>query len=242
MDQGIGRHKATVAPRTVTVWSMRRTLPFLAAALLATSLLTGCGGNSNASGAETPTVHTIIDPGPQSAKPTATPTPTQTATPAPQATPTPTPTPEPTPEKQCADLTGEQALATWAPEVPQHEGSNWPWALEDSDPTTYDPCADMSWIVLCPPATRSTPCHIMLFHAGEYIGTATYFMQAFYPGVERIDDGQIEVTYQYSHPWEEYPAATGRAKAQFTWDPATQSSVMTGETGEMAREREANGG
>lgn len=62
----------------------------------------------------------------------------------------------------------------------------------------YDRCAALSWVVLAPKnATASSPFAIMLFHGGEYLGTATKDPQGFAPDITRTSDAAISVTYKY---------------------------------------------
>lgn len=162
---------------------------------------------------------------------TAPPPPATTSVTATAAEPTATPTPTPTPTPTCSTLTGAEAFAQSIGEVPYPSGyNNWEWAEFEAD-TTYDPCAELSWIVVTHPmGTASTPCHIMLFHAGEYLGTATSEAYGFYPAVVRLDDATLQVTYTYLQPDDASNAeASGRAVVTLTWNSATQQVDFEGE-------------
>lgn len=69
----------------------------------------------------------------------------------------------------------------------------------------------------------------MLFHNGEYIGTATERAHGFQPTVTRMDDSTIAVTWHWPRPGESNAGATGTTNARFHWDQRTGRVVMTGE-------------
>lgn len=70
----------------------------------------------------------------------------------------------------------------------------------------------------------------MLFHRGEYLGTATWLAYSFTPSVSRISDRSIEVVYRYLQDGDmSHAAASGRAVATFTWNDETHSVDMAGE-------------
>lgn len=169
--------------------------------------------------------------GPAAPTETAAPVAETTAAAAPTQSPTPTPTQTPTPTPTCADLTGEEALDRWVGDVPPPEmlpGATWDPSYADVE--GYDPCAALSWIVLpVSGGTVSSPNHVMLFHAGEYLGTATKIPYGFWPRVVRLDDAAVEVTYTFPVGGESNAEASGRAVAEFAWDDASSSVVMTGE-------------
>ena len=64
----------------------------------------------------------------------------------------------------------------------------------------YDPCAELSWIDAIPGSSPSDCCissmahHILLFHRGKFIGTATYEPYSFSPVITRTSDSSISVT------------------------------------------------
>ena len=66
----------------------------------------------------------------------------------------------------------------------------------------YDPCAELSWIDAIPGSSPSDCCissmahHILLFHRGKFIGTATYEPYSFSPVITRTSDSSISVTYR----------------------------------------------
>ncbi|BBZ03855.1 hypothetical protein MCHIJ_32920 [Mycolicibacterium chitae] len=64
-----------------------------------------------------------------------------------------------------------KAVAT----LPPYPGTDWPWS---SDPSTiqgnFDPCATLSTaLVTVERATGSSPTTALIFHHGQYLGTAT---------------------------------------------------------------------
>ncbi|MGD8149691.1 LppP/LprE family lipoprotein [Ornithinimicrobium sp. Y1694] len=144
----------------------------------------------------------------------------------------------PPPEASCADLTGEQALARWLPGIPPffddvdpndpNDPGNWSPALTDT--STYDPCADLSWLTVpIVGGTVSSPFVILLFHEGEFVGTATETPLGFWPEVARVTDGILNVTYTYPQEMEANAQASGRAVWRLTWDDEQGDVVRTGD-------------
>ena len=99
----------------------------------------------------------------------------------------------------------------------------------------YDPCAELSWIDAIPGSSPSDCCissmahHILLFHYGKFIGTATYEPYSFSPSITRTSDNSISVTYRYVKGDESSASASGRTTAEFSWSSSQNKVVMTGE-------------
>lgn len=99
----------------------------------------------------------------------------------------------------------------------------------------YDPCAELSWIDAIPGSSPSDCCissmahHILLFHRGKFIGTATYEPYAFSPVITRTSDSSISVTYRYVKGDESSASASGRTTAEFSRSSSQNKVVMTGE-------------
>ena len=99
----------------------------------------------------------------------------------------------------------------------------------------YDPCAELSWIDAIPGSSPSDCCissmahHILLFHRGKFIGTATYEPYSFSPVITRTSDSSISVTYRYVKGDESSASASGRTTAEFSWSSSQNKVVMTGE-------------
>ena len=99
----------------------------------------------------------------------------------------------------------------------------------------YDPCAELSWIDAIPGSSPSDCCissmahHILLFHRGKFIGTATYETYSFSPVITRTSDSSISVTYRYMKGDESPASASGRTTAEFSWSSSQNKVVMTGE-------------
>lgn len=130
----------------------------------------------------------------------------------------------------CAARTGERALEIWGPELRDREfygQEHYEPRFDLADPSTYDPCADLSWI-LVPYGTGESAQHaIMLFNDGRYVGTASWQTFAGAPDVERTADGQLDVTYRYHTGVPEVDSSTFHST--FTWDEASQSVLHEGE-------------
>lgn len=99
----------------------------------------------------------------------------------------------------------------------------------------YDPCAELSWIDAIQGSSPSDCCissmahHILLFHRGKFIGTATYEPYSFSPVITRTSDSSISVTYRYVKGDESSASASGRTTAEFSWSSSQNKVVMTGE-------------
>lgn len=123
--------------------------------------------------------------------------------------------------KALRDLKNKSKWAQWTNTSETYEG--------------YDPCAELSWIDAVPGSSPSSCCtaamvhHILLFHRGKFIGTATYEPYSFSPVITRTSDSSIRVTYRYMKEDEKVHNASGRATAEFTWSSSQNKVVMTGE-------------
>lgn len=109
------------------------------------------------------------------------------------------------------------------------------WTNVSASYEGYDPCAELSWIDAIPGSSPSDCCissmahHILLFHRGKFIGTATYEPYSFSPVITRTSDSSISVTYRYVKGDESSASASGRTTAEFTWSSSQNKVVMTGE-------------
>lgn len=112
---------------------------------------------------------------------------------------------------------------------------NWDqWTNVSESYEGYDPCAELSWIDAVPGSSPSSCCtaamvhHILLFHRGKFIGTATYEPYSFSPVITRTSDSSISVTYRYVKGDESSASASGRTTVEFTWNPAKNQVDMEG--------------
>ena len=109
------------------------------------------------------------------------------------------------------------------------------WTNVSASYEGYDPCAELSWIDAIPGSSPSSCCtaamvhHILLFHRGKFIGTATYEPYSFSPVITRTSDSSIRVTYRYMKEDEKVHNASGRTTAEFSWSSSQNKVVMTGE-------------
>ena len=123
--------------------------------------------------------------------------------------------------KALRDLKNKSKWAQWTNTSENYEG--------------YDPCAELSWIDAIPGSSPSDCCissmahHILLFHRGKFIGTATYEPYSFSPVITRTSDSSISVTYRYVKGDESSASASGRTTAEFSWSSSQNKVVMTGE-------------
>lgn len=108
------------------------------------------------------------------------------------------------------------------------------WTNVSEDYEGYDPCAELSWIDAIPGSSHKECCissmvhHILLFHRGKFIGTATYEPYSFSPVITRTSDSSIRVTYRYMKEDEAPASASGITTAEFTWNPAKNQVDMDG--------------
>ena len=109
------------------------------------------------------------------------------------------------------------------------------WTNVSASYEGYDSCAELSWIDAIPGSSPSDCCissmahHILLFHRGKFIGTATYEPYSFSPVITRTSDSSISVTYRYMKEDEKVHNASGRTTAEFSWSSSQNKVVMTGE-------------
>lgn len=131
----------------------------------------------------------------------------------------------------CSDSTQAAALEGALPQIEAYpDFPDLPWVAAEPDRETWDACAPLSYAVATlEGGTASTPNHILLFHGGEFIGTATADAYGFFPEIQQLSDTAITVTYRYPLPGEPNAAPTGEAVATYAWDEATQSVVMDGD-------------
>lgn len=126
---------------------------------------------------------------------------------------------------QCGSEEAYAAVVTNLHTLPADQA---PWN-PDTALNNYDSCAALSWAqITLEGATASSPYHIMLFHKGEYLGTATAKPQTF-AKISRVDDRTIDVEYHYPKENESMANSTGRAYASFTWSEAEPKVQMSGD-------------
>ncbi|WP_182840999.1 LppP/LprE family lipoprotein [Corynebacterium falsenii] len=117
----------------------------------------------------------------------------------------------------------------WVGQVPRHQ-PDWAWDTKWAMLDGYDDCAALSYIVITiEGATGSSPFQIMLFHNGQYLGTATKKAFGFGPTVTRESDSLISVIFHWARPGEGTANRSGESYAQFAWDDQQGKVVMTGD-------------
>lgn len=131
-------------------------------------------------------------------------------------------------DAETCGASASEAVSRWAPGLDFGVPGVVP-SLEYAGTGEYDPCAALSYIVVpVEGATGSSPVHIMLFHHGDYLGTATakgYKTS----NISTVSDDTISATYKYPLPGESGPASSGEAFATFTWDESAQKVQMSGD-------------
>lgn len=156
----------------------------------------------------------------------------------PPASPSAESTPAESQDQACSGLTAQEALDEWISEVPPNdeastngdEPTGWEWKTDLDDESGYGECADLSWIDIgITQATGSSPKHVMLFHQGEFVMTATVEPEGFIPSIEQIADDKIEITFGFLNPGESTAEASGEATSTYRWDEEQQTVVRTGD-------------
>ena len=128
--------------------------------------------------------------------------------------------------ESCQDIDAHAAYESGIGTIPPWQGYN--WTLVDF--ANFDPCAELSWqTITIEGATSSSPFHIMLFHKGEYLGTATAEPYGFFPTIEQVSGNEIAVTYHWPREGESNAGHTGTTEAGFRWDDAQQKVIMSGD-------------
>ena len=105
------------------------------------------------------------------------------------------------------------------------------WQEVTTNGDNYSPCAELSWITISegPCCTAMQPTPILLFHHGEYVGTATSKEIGAMPKVSRVSENKIEVRHIYLKEGESNAQASGVATAYFTWDSNTHQVIQSGD-------------
>lgn len=105
------------------------------------------------------------------------------------------------------------------------------WQEVTTNGDNYSPCAELSWIIISegPCCTAMQPTPILLFHHGEYVGTATSKEIGAMPKVSRVSENKIEVRYIYLKEGESNAQASSVATAYFTWDSNTHQVIQSGD-------------
>ena len=124
----------------------------------------------------------------------------------------------------CADTTGVEAVAEVLTDLPRL-APEMAWDPTTATTDTYDPCAALSWVgVVIERPTGSSPKHLLLFHRGEYVGTATKGTVSQLSDVTRVSDGEITARLGM----ESGAGAPIPAPTTIRWDDATNAVVTTG--------------
>lgn len=133
-----------------------------------------------------------------------------------------------TPASKCSDLTAAQAYDQAIAKVPTTNG--WNWDKASAELGGYDRCLPLSAItVTIESATSSSPYQTLMFHGGEYVGTATDQAYGFRPELRRVDDKTIEITFSFPKANESNVSRSGKAVSKFTWDDAARKVIRTGD-------------
>lgn len=129
-------------------------------------------------------------------------------------------------EESCEDIDADAAYESGIGTISPWNGYGWTLA----DASQFNPCAELSWqTIIIEGGTASSPFHIMLFHKGDYLGTATAEPYGFSPTVEQVSGNEIAVTYHWAREGETTAGRTGETHAGFRWDDGQQKVIMSGD-------------
>ena len=104
------------------------------------------------------------------------------------------------------------------------------WDPEYADLSGYDPCADLSWIIVpIDGGTASSPYQVALFHQGRFVQAATEKSYGFFPRVRRMTGDTIEVVFVWPRPDEPNAAPTGETPMTFHWDADASENLVAGD-------------
>ena len=102
-----------------------------------------------------------------------------------------------------------------------------PWVFQGD--SNYDPCAALSYARLdVQGGTGSSPVQVMLFHEGEYFGTATECAFGFTAINEATNDA-VTVEYRWPREGDANAAPSGVATVTYRWDSGAEAVQQDGE-------------
>ena len=108
---------------------------------------------------------------------------------------------------------------------PVFEGYVWTYEGDSN----YDPCTALSYARLdVEGGTGSSPVQVMLFHEGDYIGTATECAFGFTTIVEATNDA-VTVEYRWPREGDANAAPSGAATVTYRWDSGAEAVQQEGE-------------
>ncbi|NMM83095.1 hypothetical protein B2J88_01710 [Rhodococcus sp. SRB_17] len=118
---------------------------------------------------------------------------------------------------KCGTTSQSAAIADGISQVPgdpRIPGIEWTFTGD----TNFDPCADLSYAMAeTKGGTGSSPEHVMFFHRGEYLGTATSCSFGFTSVVDSSSDSAM-VQYKWPRGMDSNANPSGLASATFVWD------------------------
>ncbi|WOH94044.1 LppP/LprE family lipoprotein [Corynebacterium urealyticum] len=201
--------------------------PALALSCALAGTLAACSGDDSTTDATGNSAPTSAS---QSSVVPTTATAPQTTESSPKHKPEPTRKPRDTePRTQCGNLSAQELVATHVDKLPPPPSTESSWDTERAGIGLYDPCAELSPIdITVEGATATSPHHIMLFHKGEYLGTATPEPRSFAPDMKLLNTQTVSVTYYYAKPGDPKDQPSGRAHVNFIWDHAKKKVIMDG--------------
>lgn len=130
--------------------------------------------------------------------------------------------PAPTaPVEECSGPTAAQALADGSAQLEPY--LDLPPNPDLADTSGYSGCSDLSWIVVPYGNVAHAPHAVLLFHQGEYLGTATAHPLEHVPRIEQVSDDRLAIVYSYVEDGQATPPPEGRALSTFTWNDDTRS-------------------
>lgn len=93
---------------------------------------------------------------------------------------------------QCGDYTAEDAVELWGGQVTTERGN---WDLDAADTENFDPCAELSWILLTN-GEAEPDYQVMLFRYGSFIQPAADHSFGSKPDVTRLADYSLKLSWR----------------------------------------------
>lgn len=191
---------------------------------LVVGAVAGCGADGGVATLPSPSNPTRAVPAPSGAEPTAAPGAGPAVTSAPAATEAPAVTDEPPSEPAAPapadDIGGPgrciDPASTGVQEAVAGLGDG--WVADQASADVPGDCGQLLWARAVGGNSAGAPIHMLFFHAGTYLGTATSEPYAF-THVAGADDTAVTVEYKWLVADEPFAAPQGGpATITYTWD------------------------
>lgn len=201
------------APLRTNGVTMNKRFPAILIAAMATALVSSCGSDDTAAPSPPNAAASVLDTAGQMtpASPAVTP-----ASPPPEPVTPASPPPASPPPEQCLDADSQIVEAALASLSPSPGGG---WVAGRYSEAPAGSCPDLEYVLAeTPGGTVSSPTHVLFFHDGTYLGTATSEAYA-YTTVSAASENSVSVDYRWLAPADANCCPSGGpATIPYTWD------------------------